>query len=561
MSLSIRGPGTALTVTAPRESLTGLRPGHYVVRVRPLSISRRTARIPKGAKAYPVRRSWGAEVRSGRSSRLTVVYGGIVNPAVRRLPGTTLRVLGDPGQPTAVVLPARDRPAMGTIFTSGPSRALPYGLISKVVGVRRVGASIRASLRAAPIGEAVSGLDFAGALPLEPSPGIPAAGQARTASACSGPSLFAPHVQLDSVELRQASLGAFPPQLRIVLAVRTTESLGVSAAAIGLNCSWQLGEIGPYQAAVPIGPVVIPVFATIPVKASVRVEGKLEVGKFNIASTTVATVAAGVQENDAKLGEEGTNVWVEGSPSIVGTAALSATVGVEAGIGVVKGANVHVEADFGPEFNWSTGHPCTLVADFGKLTAGVSFLGHELSTHPFAGSKLPLWSGCAPAAAPPPGPPSPPSAPPSGTPDRHSITSYNRIEPGAPHHNYFDVAWQPFTASSNTITELGATVGNPALPAGEPVPYDLTLRLCSSQPASDGSCPGQLAETRPQIVNYGATLADIGDVQVSPGTRYWIEWLQPPSVGGSTWVTYWWAGGSFITSSEELQALVRGYNR
>ncbi|HXN38738.1 MAG TPA: hypothetical protein VN892_11930 [Solirubrobacteraceae bacterium] len=375
---------------------------------------------------------------------------------------------------------------------------------------------------------------------------------------------------MDSVELRQASLGILPPQLRLTLAVRSTESLGVSVAAIGLNCNWQLGEIGPYQGAFAIGPVIIPVFATIPVKASAHIEGKLEAGKFNIASTTVATVAAGTQENTATLAEQGTNVWVEGAPSIVGTAGLSATIGIQAGIGVAKGGNVHVEADFGLAFSWSTGHTCSLVADFGKLTAGVSFLGHELSTHPYAGTKIPLWTGCTPPAKLPPITPTPPSLPPAPPttptpvtpePDRQALTSYDRIEPGATHHGYFDVAWQPFTARSNTITELGTTVGNPALSAGEPVPYDITLRLCSAQPESDGACPGQLAEANPQIVNYGATLADIGDIGVTPGSTYWIEWLQPPSIGGSTWVTYWWAGGPFVTSSEELQALARGFNR
>lgn len=32
-------------------------------------------------------------------------------------------------------------------------------------------------------------------------------------------------------------------------------------------------------------------------------------------------------------------------------------------------------------------------------------------------------------------------------------------------------------------------------------------------------------------------------------------------IWGNTWVTYWWTGGSFITSSEELQALARGDSR
>lgn len=161
--------------------------------------------------------------------------------------------------------------------------------------------------------------------------------------------------------------------------------------------------------------------------------------------------------------------------------------------------------------------------------------------------------------------PSPTNPNPGGPPvvqqNRQAITSYNRLEPGAPHWGYFDVAWQPFTAKSNTITTLGVTVGNRWLSAGETVAYGVRVRLCAAQPAGNGSCPGQLAEAMPAIVNYGATLADIGDVPVTVGTTYWIEWLQPSSVAGETWVTYWWAGGGSIASSEELQALVRGYDR
>lgn len=183
------------------------------------------------------------------------------------------------------------------------------------------------------------------------------------------------------------------------------------------------------------------------------------------------------------------------------------------------------------------------------------------------------WPGRAPTGAgptlePSPAPSAPPSAPPTpssppasispGLPtDRHAITSYNRMSPGAPHYNYFDSAWQPFVAQSNTITLLGVTVGNPRETPGA-VAQHVTIRLCSAQPTM-GSCPGQLLETSPRIENYGATLADIGDVGVNVGQTYWVEWYQPPSVQGTTWVTYWWAGGSTITTSDQMQLLVQGY--
>jgi len=65
----------------------------------------------------------------------------------------------------------------------------------------------------------------------------------------------------------------------------------------------------------------------------------------------------------------------------------------------------------------------------------------------------------------------------------------------------------------------------------------------------------------PQIVNYGETGADIGDVGVTPGSAYYVVWYQPPTFNGSTWVTYLWAGGSTISTSDLMQAAVRGYNR
>jgi RHS repeat-associated protein len=137
--------------------------------------------------------------------------------------------------------------------------------------------------------------------------------------------------------------------------------------------------------------------------------------------------------------------------------------------------------------------------------------------------------------------------------DRTAVTSYDRMQPGAPHHSYFTSAWQSFVAQSDTITSLGVTVGTPNY---RPDGHTVMIRLCA-----DPSCRSVLAEARPQIINYGNTSADIGDVGVTPGSTYYIVWYQPAAWNGQSWVTYWWAGGSTITQSDQLQAIVRGYNR
>jgi hypothetical protein len=64
----------------------------------------------------------------------------------------------------------------------------------------------------------------------------------------------------------------------------------------------------------------------------------------------------------------------------------------------------------------------------------------------------------------------------------------------------------------------------------------------------------------PQVVNYGDSQGDIGDVAVTPGQTYWVEYF-PPQPYGNGWVAYWWSGGSTIASSDQMQMIVKGYNR
>lgn len=140
--------------------------------------------------------------------------------------------------------------------------------------------------------------------------------------------------------------------------------------------------------------------------------------------------------------------------------------------------------------------------------------------------------------------------------NRQISSSYDRMQPGAPYHGYFNSSWQSFSAASNTLTYLATTIGTPGAAAGSTVATTLTLRLCS-----DVICNNILSEAHPSIVNYGETGMDIGTVAVTPGATYYIVWYQSPALAGQTWVAYWWGGGSTIASSDQMQAAVRGYNR
>jgi hypothetical protein len=338
------------------------------------------------------------------------VYSAIVNPTVKLLP-TPLSIVGNPDNPLGVVLSAgADFPAVGTIFTSTPSATLPYGLVSRVTRRTRQGPLLLVSLKAVPIVDATPELSFQGSLSLQPA--AVASASAHASSSCSSPSLLNFGAHLDSVEVRRAFIGAWPPQLELTVAVRTTESLGVSAAAVGINCDWTIAELGPYQEAIPVGPIVVPVYATFPVGAGIHINGTLGIGTFNVASTTVANVAAGGDYNEASLTQQGSNVWLSGSPSLSGSAKLSASIGVQAGIGVAKAANVHLQANFGPELDWTAGQDCKLLLDMGSLSAGVSVFGRSLNTPSFTPLQVQLWTGCNTSAPPPTtGPTAPPTTP------------------------------------------------------------------------------------------------------------------------------------------------------
>jgi|GEM_PF-5476291 len=401
-SVVLEGSGLIpISARLPEKRTFRLVEEDYTLRPKPVAIGAGHRDVEAGAMAYPTKKRIQALVKAGERTVIAVNYSGVVNPSTRTLPRNVISISGDPKNPSALVLPARGKATpRGTIFVSGPTARLPYGLISEVTRTERRGHHNLVRLKAVPVTDAVPSLSFTGNLELKPIPAGASSERpkptATASSACKPPKLVKFGAHLDNVELRQASIGTFPPQMNLTLAVRTTASMGVAAAAAGVNCDWTLAEIGPYQGAIPVGPIVVPVYATVPVKAGIHVNGRLEVGTVHVASTTVARAAAGFDENRVSLSQQGSNVWLSGAPAITGSAKLSAAIGVQAGIGVAKGANVHLEADFGPEFDWHAGGPCELYLNLGALSAGVTVLGKSLTTPSFAPLKPRLWSGCPP---------------------------------------------------------------------------------------------------------------------------------------------------------------------
>jgi hypothetical protein len=147
----------------------------------------------------------------------------------------------------------------------------------------------------------------------------------------------------------------------------------------------------------------------------------------------------------------------------------------------------------------------------------------------------------------------------SGAPgSRRAIIDYaGRRPPPAPYAGPFVYAFLNFKAASDTITRLGVTLGNPKLPRDTESVETVVVRLCETPDCTTGV----LATATPHIVNYGVTEADIGEVAVTPGTTYFVNWQAPRSYEGAGWVTFWFGPGPRLEESTLTEAFAKGYNR
>jgi len=156
---------------------------------------------------------------------------------------------------------------------------------------------------------------------------------------------------------------------------------------------------------------------------------------------------------------------------------------------------------------WTTGNPAVaVIGPSGLVTAtgrGTTYVTAQLGSAstravvvvagipagPTAtGTVTPTSRPSSPSGGGPTQKPTPPTQPAPGPVNRRAITSYNQMRGGAPDHGFFTTAWQSFTAESNTITWISATVGNPSgTGAASPV-----QRICN-----DTSCSPIVAKEHP----------------------------------------------------------------
>jgi hypothetical protein len=145
--------------------------------------------------------------------------------------------------------------------------------------------------------------------------------------------------------------------------------------------------------------------------------------------------------------------------------------------------------------------------------------------------------------------------------EEHIITSFDDTKGDlAPYSGIFEVAYQPFTAESTVITYVGVILANLELPTGESM-YETDIKICATPECKSGEETG-LGNAKARVNNYGlTTVAFKSGVHVTPGETYYLVWTPPAAVGGAAWITFWHAGEAYVRQSNEMEAIVRGYDQ
>jgi hypothetical protein len=294
--LRVRGPhGFHRTVRGRgRVTIAKLRPGTYRIAAKPVTLTAAN-KIPGGSRDYPSPATAKVKVRGGRRAHVTLRYGNVVSPTVRASTPAPQSFTGARANPSTIALPAGSNVKVGQIVYYPPSARFPQGVFSRVTAVSRQGGAVVVSLTPAALSEAFPEINVDVVLPIN-TPGSAAVDRAfPVAHAASlsfdfvhgpfscGSGLSTPPTLSLPVSLTPSLDAQIHKPLTGSLSARFV--IGFSGSA-GIQlfvpedtgCDVDFPGAGPFPIGViPIGPIEIPVTATVKPSASLRTQGELKV--------------------------------------------------------------------------------------------------------------------------------------------------------------------------------------------------------------------------------------------------------------------------------------------
>lgn len=512
----VRGPRLSKALKRS-QTLSRLRPGRYTFTIQQVKIAGRRSGVQAGSLALPSKPRVRVRVKAGQTGSVTLKYGTIVNANVLRLDLRPLSVQGDPNNPSAVVLPASFRARAGTILTAKPSSRLPAGLFHRVTAARRSGRRVALKLKPAGLAEAFPQLDIDTRLDL--APGKVAVGQPTTAAfnplvaslgigkfRCSLPladsRLSAQHrFDVDAeVQIQIPKRFGIPvgrPNGRLALTLRGSASI---EAFIRKNtgCSASV-NLPPLPGAIPVGPVVVPVYAQVGLGGSASIGADLRE-----TASVGFTLRAGMAFRGTSV-ENISTASANASASASGAGKLSVGPTIRFAVGVARVADVHLDAKPSLAFTAALDRSCSLDL-VGGSQAGVSVGPFQLNQNLPAPKKnlyrCPAQRGPGPAQGPGPAPQSGPA--PGLTAPRLTIAQTGPL--GAFLNQAFDYSIRVTNTGSGTARDVEVVDTLPA--AGS---------FISSSPGGSPTSPAA----------RGTYTIPLGDVPAGEARTVTVRWRAP----------------------------------
>jgi hypothetical protein len=404
-SVLLLGPRhTRRHLSLGRARMLALPVGTYSLKVAKVALRRGDGTVRRGAVAEPVRKTLHAKVRSARTTKLQVTYGTILNPGTRSVTGHVVGVVGDPQNPTEVIVSGVGGLEPGQVLSAEPGPRLPHGLLAKVEKVSHVGGHLAVRLRPASIYEVAPNISFE--IPLVASEGM----ELLKLADCKAAEL------VPSAELSDFSLNGSWTTAHVLFAdvktgatvelhYRVSAGVKVSAGE-GLSCSLSLKEFGFQGMAGPI-----PVYGGIRPTASAELAAAASLGAKGSVEVTTGTKIGVLPPGASPIVRFSSPHFEFTATAFAG---LKASIGLDAelGIGAEDAANIHADLGNSLDFTAAPGE-CDWELSLGKLSATGEIGKFKISTpETHALYHHSLWhAGCG-APAPPPAPtPTPAPAP------------------------------------------------------------------------------------------------------------------------------------------------------
>lgn len=376
---TLSGHGVHAKIRSKR-TFRRLKPGRYTITVHQVRLRRTASGVPKGSRVLASAKHVKVKVAAGAKAKAVVRYGTIISARVARAPRRVLKTTGPKASPKTLTVPRASRPDVGQILASGPTKALPGGLLDRVVRVRVRGR--RAIVTVKPVGlyDALPQIDidttasFDGAhagRTRAHTAAAPTLGLTGSTFGCQAPLSDGYHVGFHQSVGAKADVALHVPKKfgipvglpdgKFLLSLNAGAGFDV-ALPKSLGCSGSY-SFPAYTFGIPVGPIVVPAYFRFVLGASATIGDQ----GFTSSTSGGVTLTGGVQFHGLHV-EPVASVEGQFDETATGGGKLSGTGTLRFAIGVADPVTADVRADVKTTLSYARNVDRSCAVD---LSAGV----------------------------------------------------------------------------------------------------------------------------------------------------------------------------------------------